>query len=230
MSSRQPRQRAGPAGDAAAAVRIRVEHVAKTYVVRSLWPLVRRTPVLVDASLEVPAGEIAALVGGNGSGKSTLMMIVAGVLERDAGRVAIDGRVGYCPQTPVLYKKLTVAETFRLFGTAYRMAPAAIRRREAELMDALGFGDYRGYRVEHLSGGTQGKLNLALALLHDPEVLLLDEPYAGFDYETYLRFWDMAEGLVKRGRAILVISHFVEQRERFGRIYRIQEGRCERER
>lgn len=211
-------------------MRVRVEHVAKTYVTRGLWPLTRRNPVLTDASLEVPGGEIAAIVGGNGSGKSTLMMIVAGALARDAGKVHINGRVGYCPQAPVLYAKLTVEETFQLFGVAYGMTGPAIDARRDELMARLEFGEYLRYRVEHLSGGTKGKLNLALALLHDPEVLLLDEPYAGFDYETYLRFWDMSEELKDRGRALLIITHFVEQQERFDRIYRVREGHCERER
>ncbi len=110
------------------------------------------------------------------------------------------------------------------------MTPQAVARRRDELLATLEFGEYLDYRIEHLSGGTKGKLNLALALLHDPEVLLLDEPYAGFDYETYLRFWDMSEELKRRGRAIVIITHFVEQQERFDRIYRVREGRCERER
>ncbi len=217
-------------GRPAGPLRVRVEHVAKAYVTYGLWPFVRRTPVLSDASLEVPASEIVAIVGGNGSGKSTLMNIVAGVLDRDAGTVEIDGRVGHCPQDPVLYEKLTVGETFRLFGVAYEMTPERTEARKAELLETLEFGQYDAFRVEHLSGGTAQKLNLALSLLHDPEVLLLDEPYSGFDYETYLRFWDLSEELAARGRAILVISHFVQQRERFSRIYRVQDGRCERER
>lgn len=228
-------QKPGGQADVAARIapgglRVRVEHVAKAYVTRGLWPLTRRNDVLTDASLDVPAGEIAAIVGGNGSGKSTLMMIIAGVLDRDAGTVRIDGRTGYCPQTPVLYEKLTVGETFRLFGVAYGMTAQAVARRRDELLATLEFGEYLDYRIEHLSGGTKGKLNLALALLHDPEVLLLDEPYAGFDYETYLRFWDMTEELKRRGRAIVIITHFVEQQERFDRIYRVREGRCARER
>jgi ABC-type multidrug transport system ATPase subunit len=215
---------------AAVAWRVRVEHVAKTYVTYGLWPPLRRTPVLNDASLEVPAGEIVAIVGGNGSGKSTLMNIVAGVLDRDAGTVEIDGRIGHCPQEPVLYEKLTVGETFRLFGVAYGMTPARTEQRKRDLLEALEFGQYDAFQVAHLSGGTRQKLSLAVALLHDPEVLLLDEPYSGFDYETYLRFWELSEELAARGRAILVISHFVQQRERFHRIYRVQDGRCARER
>jgi ABC-type multidrug transport system ATPase subunit len=213
-----------------ASIRLSVQHVAKAYVTYGLWPLVRRNQVLVDASLEVPAKEVVALVGANGSGKSTLMMIIAGALSRDAGTVHINGRIGYCPQYPVLYEKLTIAETFRLFGIAYGMAPEEVEKSASSLMADLDFAGYRDYRVEHLSGGTKQKLNLALALLHDPELLLLDEPYSGFDYETYLRFWDMSKEMAKRGRGILVISHFVQERNRLDRIYHLKEGRCERER
>jgi ABC-type multidrug transport system ATPase subunit len=81
--------------------------------------------------------------------------------------------------------------------------------------------------VENLSGGTRQKLNLALALLHDPELLLLDEPYAGFDWETYLRFWDMAEERRRGGMGILVISHLLAERERLTRVYELRDGRCE---
>lgn len=205
-----------------------VAHVAKTYTT-GLWPLARKNPVLVDASLQVRAGEIVALVGANGSGKSTLMMIIAGALSRDAGTITIHGRIGYCPQSPILYEKLTIAETFRLFGVAYDMAAPDIEKRAALLMSELEFDRYRDYLVEHLSGGTKQKLNLALALLHDPELLLLDEPYSGFDYETYLRFWDMSEAIAARGHSILIISHFVQERERFDQIYRLEEGGCVRE-
>jgi ABC-type multidrug transport system ATPase subunit len=219
-----------PADRSRVGARLLVEHVAKTYVSYGLWPIVRRVPVLTDASLEVGPGEVAALVGGNGSGKSTLMMIIVGALARNAGAVHVEGRIGYCPQYPVLYEKLTVAETFALFRVAYGLDRSTAATRKAELMDTLAFGQYDGFRVEHLSGGTRQKLNLALALLHDPEVLLLDEPYAGFDYETYLRFWEMSSGIAARGRSILIVSHFVEDQERFDRIYRVADGRCERER
>jgi ABC-2 type transport system ATP-binding protein len=210
--------------------RIEAEHVAKTYVTRGLFPLTRRNRVLINASLTVPAGEIVALVGGNGSGKSTLMEIIAGVLKQDAGEVLLNGTLGYCPQTPVLYEKLTVDETFKLFGVAYGMDAETISTRKHELLDELEFESSHDFRVELLSGGTRQKLSLAVALLHDPEVLLLDEPYAGFDYETYLRFWEISEGLTLRGRGILAISHFVAETKRFDRIYRIRDGRCERER
>lgn len=216
--------------EASATPRVVADHVAKAYVTHGLRPFTRRTQVLTEASLEVPAGEVVALVGANGSGKSTLMMIIAGMLSRDSGAVALDGELGYCPQHPVLYEKLTVAETFRLFGVAYGMDKTDVQSRAAELFSKLDFLSYEHYRVEDLSGGTKQKLNLALSLLHDPEILLLDEPYAGFDYETYIRFWGLARSMAERDRSILIISHFVEDQERFDRIYRVEEGRCERQR
>lgn len=229
---KQPADIAGPSGwpAASATPRVVVEHVVKAYVTHGLRPFTRRTQVLRDASLEVPAGEVVALVGANGSGKSTLMMIIAGMLSRDAGTVALNGELGYCPQQPVLYEKLTVAETFKLFGVAYAMDKADVQSRAKELFSELDFANYEHYRVEDLSGGTKQKLNLALSLLHDPKILLLDEPYAGFDYETYIRFWGLARSMADRDRSILIISHFVEDQERFDRIYRVEGGRCERQR
>ena len=121
-------------------------------------------------------GELVGLVGENGSGKSVLMQIVVGLLPRDGGAVEVPARLGYCPQVPLLWDKLTVAEHFQLFGDAYRLPAARAARSRDALLEELSFAKYLGYRVEELSG-TRQKLNLALALLHDPELLLLDEPW-----------------------------------------------------
>jgi ABC-type multidrug transport system ATPase subunit len=187
----------------------------------------RRVEVLRGASLAVRPGELVGLVGENGSGKSTLMQVIVGLLARDGGTVALDGRLGYCPQLPLLWDKLTVGEHFELFTQAYGLdAATAIASRDA-LVEELGFTRYLNYRVEALSGGTRQKLNLALALLHEPRLLLLDEPYAGFDWETYLRFWEMAERRRARGMGILIVSHLLAERERLTRIYELRDGRCE---
>ncbi len=203
---------------------LRVEDVRKRF--RSGPPWRRRTvEVLRGASLEVRAGELVGLVGENGSGKSTLLQIVVGLLARDAGTVERPGRLGYCPQQPLLWEKLTVAEHFALFATAYGLTEEASAAAAARLLDELRFGRYERYRVEELSGGTRQKLNLALALMHDPDLLLLDEPYAGFDWETYLRFWDLTAERRAAGRSVLVISHFVTDQERFDRIVELRDGR-----
>ena len=205
---------------------LRAEGVEKGFH-RGVPPWRRRIDVLRGAGLEVRRGELVGLVGENGSGKSTLMKVIVGLLERDAGAVELDGKLGYCPQTPLLWEKLTVVEHFELFARAYELDPATAERATSGLLGELQFERYRGYRVEDLSGGTRQKLNLALALMHEPDLLLLDEPYSGFDWETYLRFWEMSKRRRDAGMGILIISHFLSERERLDRVYELREGRCE---
>ena len=210
-----------PAGDGQV---LRAEGITKSYR-RGVWPRRRSLSVLRGADLALGRGEVVGLVGENGSGKSTLMKILVGGLAADSGRLQISGRVGYCPQEPVLYERLTCDEHIELFGVAYAMTPAEVSRAADALYERLGFQSWHATRVEELSGGTRAKLNLTLALLSDPEVLLLDEPYAGFDWETYLRFWDLAAARRAAGRTVLIISHFVTDENRFDRIIELRDGR-----
>jgi ABC-type multidrug transport system ATPase subunit len=205
---------------------LRVEGVTKNFKTGPPWHR-RRLDVLRGASLHVEAGELVGLVGENGSGKSVLMKIIVGLLGRDGGTIDRPTRLGYCPQVPLLWDKLTVDEHFALFAEAYGLEDATVARTREQLLDELSFAKYVAYRVEDLSGGTRQKLNLALALLHEPELLLLDEPYSGFDWETYLRFWQMAEERRQQGMGILVISHLLAERERLTRVYELRDGRCE---
>lgn len=191
-----------------------------------VWPRRRTVAVLRQAGLALHAGEVVGLVGENGSGKTTLMKVLSGALPRDAGTLLRSDRLGYCPQTPVLYEQLTCDENFDLFGSAYRMPDRDIRTARDSLYDTLAFGSWSDVPARRLSGGTRSKLNLGLALLHDPGILLLDEPYAGFDWETYQRFWDLAHSRRARGRAVLVVSHFITDADRFDRVYRMVEGRA----
>jgi len=203
--------------------------LAKTY--EPPWPdwmpMGRTVDVLDGADIEIDAGEIVGIVGENGAGKSTLMQILVGALSPDAGTVERSGQVGWCPQEPLLYDRLTVRETFRLFGTAYGMDHDAITEARDRYADRLGFEQFLDYRIDHLSGGNRQKINLSIALLHDPDVLLLDEPYTGFDWETYLEFWGLTEELTEQGTAIAIISHFVSERERFDRILELADGHLE---
>jgi len=151
---------------------LRAEGVTKSYR-RGVWPRRRVLTVLRGAQIELCAGEVVGLVGENGSGKSTFMKILVGALDADAGTVSVSGRVGYCPQEPLLYERLTCDEHLELFGVAYGMDAASIAAASESLYASLGFARWRSAQVDELSGGTHAKLNLALALLADPEVLLL---------------------------------------------------------
>jgi ABC-2 type transport system ATP-binding protein len=181
-----------------------------------------RHEVLRGADLAVGAGQLVAVVGENGAGKSTLLKILAGTLAADGGTVALAGTLGYCPQDPVLNDNLTVEAHLRYFAAAYRL-PALDRA--GELVGQLGYAAHRREPAGSLSGGTRQKLNLTLALMHDPDVLLLDEPYQGFDWETYLRFWELVAGLRARGKAIVIITHLVFEQDRFDLLADLSGGR-----
>ncbi|WP_404380363.1 ATP-binding cassette domain-containing protein [Knoellia locipacati] len=191
---------------------------------RGLWPIRRSMPVLRGADLTLHAGEVVGLVGENGSGKSTLMKILVGALAADSGAVTRVGRLGYCPQRPLVYARLTCDEHFDLFGHACALTDEAIVASRDDLYDSLGFGRYAGTRADQLSGGTLAKLNLGIALLADPDLLLLDEPYAGFDWDTYQKFWTLVAERRQLGRSVLIVSHFVVDEDRFDRIVEVKDG------
>lgn len=178
--------------------------------------------VLRGADLTVEPGQLVAVVGENGSGKSTLLKAIAGTLSVDRGEIRLGGELGYCPQDPVLNHNLTVDQHLQYFAAAHRLDSLD---RAYELLDLLGYEKYRETAAGELSGGTRQKLNLTLALLHDPDVLLLDEPYQGFDWETYLRFWDLVDQLHGRNKAVVVITHLVFEQERFDVLADLVDGR-----
>jgi ABC-type multidrug transport system ATPase subunit len=201
---------------------LRVDGVTKGF--RQGWLRRHRIEVLRGVDLKVEPGELVGLVGENGSGKSVLMKIIVGLLSRGGGEIKLDGRLGYCPQAPLVWDKLTVAEHFKLFGKAYDLGESKTQEATKRLLTELNFDRYADYRVEDLSGGTKQKLNLSIALMHEPALLLLDEPYSGFDWETYLHFWEMAKDRRERGMGILVVSHLLAERERLDRIYSLVDG------
>ena len=154
-----------------------------------------------------------------------------GLLAPGAGKVVSYATVGYCPQEIVAFETLTVYENFLYFATAYglRRKKIADSWEEAKdnLLDYFRFGQYENRLVSELSGGTKQKLNLSLALLHSPDILILDEPYSGFDWETYLRFWSYSEELQSKGKSILIVSHLVNDRSKFNSLYALKEGSLE---
>ena len=184
-----------------------------------------RHKVLRGVSFEVAPGTLVGIVGENGAGKSTLLKILASELRPNRGQIVRCGAVGYCPQQVILHDGLTVNQHLDYFRAAYGLSHL---RRANELIEQLGYATYRNSVVGTLSGGTKQKLNLTLALMHDPQVLLLDEPYQGFDWETYLRFWDLTGELRAQGCALLVISHLFFEQQRFDVLYQLQQGQLVR--
>jgi ABC-2 type transport system ATP-binding protein len=209
------------AGDA----RMNSTAVAPVLVVRAVSHAFGRQQVLRSVSLNVAPGEILGITGENGSGKSTLLRILVGLLRPDAGSVEHWGALGHCDQEPLLFPDLTVAAHFRYFARAYDLPEAAWRAARDELLDRFHFAHYLDARVARLSGGTRQKLHLSLALLHRPALLVLDEPYQAFDWETYLRFWEYATELRGGGTALVIVSHLAHERTRFDRLLALREGR-----
>jgi ABC-type multidrug transport system ATPase subunit len=189
---------------------------------RDVYKAYRRHQVLRGVDLTVTPGQLVAVVGENGAGKSTLLKILAGLLAADRGQVTLAGTRGYCPQKPVLSDSLTVTQHLRYFAAARNLPTLS---RGMELVRKLGYEQYLERTAGELSGGTRQKLNLTLALLHDPDVLLLDEPYQGFDWETYLRFWDLVGEMRARRKAIVIITHLVFEQDQYDLLADLAGGR-----
>jgi ABC-2 type transport system ATP-binding protein len=177
----------------------------------------RRT-VLKGACLQASAGQAVAIVGENGAGKTTLLRICAGLLVPDAGAVEVSGRIGYCPQDPGVLDLLTVDEHLELFGRAMDLSPEAALQAGHRILAELRFPVGDQTVASRLSGGNRQKLNLTLALLGEADVLLLDEPYQGFDHGTYVNFWDLVDAWRKEGRLVVVVTHMLAELTRVDHI------------
>ncbi|EYT82316.1 ABC transporter [Streptomyces sp. Tu 6176] len=193
---------AGASGDAGRDVLLHARGIVKRY---------GRRRVLDGVDLAVRSGEVAAVVGSNGAGKSTLLKICAGLVRPDQGRVTVAGRLGYCPQDAGVMDFLTPREHFTLFGAGAAMSRPDADRRGRELAARLDWPVARTTLAKDLSGGTRQKLNVVLSALADPEVLLLDEPYQGFDRGSYVDFWQNVWRWREEGRAVVVVTHLLHQ-------------------
>ena len=168
---------------------------------------------LRSVSVSAAAGERVAVIGPNGAGKTTLLSILAGIQRPDEGTVSRPrGEVGWVPQRAAVYSKLTVAENLRLFARLERCTDveAAVERMLAQ----AGLEDRAGDQVGVLSGGNRQRVNIAIGLLAEPEVLLLDEPSAALDPRQRERLWEFLLGLEQQGTAVLYSTHDVQEAER----------------
>lgn len=179
-------------------------------------------------SFELREGEMLALLGPNGAGKTTLIRALAGRVRLDGGRLALFGRelspagprpeLGIAPQELALYPLLTAGENLATFGALNGLSGARLRSRVAWALEWTGLGDRARESVRHFSGGMKRRLNLACGVLHEPRVVLLDEPTVGVDPQSREKIFDMLASLRASGASVLVTTHYLEEAE----------ARCER--
>jgi ABC-2 type transport system ATP-binding protein len=189
-------------------------------------------------SFAVEPGQLVGLLGPNGAGKTTTVSMIAGLVTPDQGSVTIGGvavssdsdpvkrRIGLVPQDLALYDELTGHANLRLFGSLYGLSGGALERAIAASLILVGLSDRAGDRVKTFSGGMKRRLNLAAGLLHDPDIVLLDEPTVGVDPQSRNAIFDNLEQLKSRGKALLYTTHYMEEAERLAdRIVIMDHGR-----
>jgi ABC-2 type transport system ATP-binding protein len=200
----------------------------KALTVRNLSKGYGETEVLKGINLEVEEGEVFALLGPNGAGKTTLIRILAEGLGYDSGEVLVFERplsketsalVGYVPQESIAYDVLTVRENLRFYADLYD----APRTRIGELIEEFNLPE--GKKAKELSGGQRKKLNLAIALLHEPRILILDEPSNGLDVPARRELWEIILGFRRAGKTVIIATHYMEEAERLAdRVAIMDEG------
>ena len=169
---------------------------------------------LRGVSFEAGGGEMVAVIGPNGAGKTTLLSILAGVQSPTAGHVTLPpGEVGWVPQQPALYSRLSVAENLELFARLERNPNP--RAAVAAMLEQTGLRERAGERVERLSGGNRQRVNIAIGLLSEPTVLVLDEPSSSLDPRQRERLWHFICALSQRGRCVVFSTHNVAEAERY---------------
>jgi len=173
---------------------------------------------LDDVSFTLQPGQTLAVFGPNGAGKTTLLKVLAGLIRPRAGRAQIDGgrrAVGWIGHQPQLYAHLTVRENLRFWGSLYDVPRADLERREADLLSRLGLNEHADRSVRALSRGLVQRVAIARALIHDPRVLLLDEPFTGLDRTAAEEFRRLLAEQAAGGRVTVLVTHNVEEGTEF---------------
>ncbi|MCB2229075.1 ABC transporter ATP-binding protein [bacterium] len=190
-----------------------------------------------DVSLEIQDGEAFGLLGPNGAGKTTTISMIVGTLSPDSGTVTIDGvddptrpalryRIGNAPQALAIYDDLTAEENLRFFGKLYNLSGSRLSEQVDSVLETIGLTERRKDRVKTFSGGMQRRLNLGCAIIHDPPLLLFDEPTVGVDPQSRNLIFEKIEQLKKRGRTIIYTTHYMEEAQRLcDRVAIIDHGR-----
>jgi len=192
---------------------LEIERLTKQY---------RNKPVVDDVSFTVRPGEVTGYLGPNGSGKSTTVKMIATLIEPTRGHVLLDGRdirdnlagfkrrLGYVPEEPILYSYMTGLEYLQLMGRLRRLAAPQVERKANDLLELFSLGSYRHAPISTYSKGMKQRVLISSALLHDPDILILDEPLSGIDVTSAQLFQHLLTELARQGKTILYISHVLE--------------------
>jgi ABC-2 type transport system ATP-binding protein len=184
------------------------------------------TVAVKDASFSVSDGACYGLLGPNGAGKTTVISIITGTMNADGGRVMLDGelvskdnpgpkrKIGYVPQDIALFGEISAHDNLRFFGSLYGLYGQHLLNRIEYSLELTGLTDRASEPVSHYSGGMKRRLNIAAALLHEPELVILDEPTVGVDPQSRNAIFDALENLTSRGKTILYTTHYMEEVER----------------
>jgi len=190
--------------------------------VRGLIKAFGGAPVLAGLDFSIASGEVYGLLGPNGAGKTTCINIICGLLAADAGSVRLVGtapddhtrrEIGVVPQEIALYQQLTCRENLLFFASAYGIGTGESRERAERCLESVGLEERGDDLVATLSGGMHRRLNVAVGLIHEPRLLILDEPTVGLDLEARHRSWELIETLRRTGTTILLTTHYLEEAE-----------------
>ncbi len=191
--------------------------------------------VVSNLALDIKKETLYGLVGPNGSGKTTTIKMLVGLLRATSGNATVLGegvplrkniaRIGYMPQETAAYMDLTVHENLEMFAGLYSMGKEAFRKREAELLSIIGLEERRDSLVSQLSGGMRHRTSLACALIHNPEVMFLDEPTVGVDPELRVGFWKHFIDLKSQGKTIVITTHYMDEANRCDVVGMMRQGR-----
>ncbi|MBA4317304.1 MAG: ABC transporter ATP-binding protein [Flavobacterium sp.] len=181
---------------------------------------------LNEISLEINKGEFFGLLGPNGAGKSTLMNIIVGYLMADSGEVRLNNKIvafedlgmrniiGYVPQEISIYLELTAMQNLKIFGGLFNLPKDILKKRIDSVLELVQLNDRKSEPVKNFSGGMKRRLNIAASLLHDPEIILCDEPTAGVDPQSRNAIFEMLQKLNSEGKTIIYTTHYMEEAER----------------
>lgn len=207
---------------------IRVEELSKSF---------GETRALNSIGFEIPTGQVCGYLGPNGAGKSTTVRILTGTLRPDRGRAVVGGfdvseqplevkrRIGYVPETGAMYRTLSVQEYLTLVGSLHHMEPQQIDERMRRFLELFGISKAANQRIDTLSKGMRQKVVISAALIHDPEILLLDEPLSGLDANAVRTIKDIVRQLADRGKTVFYCSHMLDVVERLcDRVIILNEG------